>query len=66
VRHRRWISSGNMFFSSGNGTFDDTSNTLPALAPNNDFGESFLNLNPSTLVLQDFYTPVTELDLEHE
>jgi len=50
-------SSGNMFFSSGNGTFDDTSNTLPALAPNNDFGESFLNLNPSTLVLQDFYTP---------
>jgi chitodextrinase len=50
-------SSGNMFFSSGNGTFDDTSSTLPALAPNNDFGESFLNLNPTTLAIQDFYTP---------
>ncbi|HXL62733.1 MAG TPA: PQQ-binding-like beta-propeller repeat protein [Mycobacterium sp.] len=47
----------NMFFSTGNGAFDATSNTFPPLAPNNDFGESFLNLNPSTLVLQDFYTP---------
>src|ERR1039458_2012760 len=50
-------SSGNMFFSTGNGTFDDTTSTVPPLAPNNDFGESFLNLNPSTLALQDFYTP---------
>jgi PQQ-like domain len=50
-------SSDNMFFSTGNGAFDDTSSTLSPLAPNNDFGESFLNLNPTTLVLQDFYTP---------
>jgi len=50
-------SSGNMFLSTGNGTFDDTSAALPALAPNNDFGESFLNLNAITLLLTDFYTP---------
>jgi hypothetical protein len=48
---------GNMFLSTGNGTFDDTSVTLPALAPNNDFGESFLNLNTTTLAVSDFYTP---------
>jgi len=48
-------SSGNMFMTTGNGTFDDTSDTLPA--PNNDFGESYLNLNPTTLAVQDFYTP---------
>jgi chitodextrinase len=50
-------SSGNMFFSTGNGTFDDTTSTLPPLSPNNDFGESFMNLSPSTLAVQDFYTP---------
>jgi len=50
-------SSDNMFLSTGNGLFDDTGSTLPPLAPNNDFGESFLNLNPTTLALQDFYTP---------
>jgi hypothetical protein len=49
-------SSGNMFLSTGNGTFDATSG-LPALAPNNDFGESFLNLSPTTLAVQDYYTP---------
>jgi hypothetical protein len=50
-------SSGNMFFSTGNGTFNDTTSSVPPLAPNNDFGESFLNLNPSSLTVQDFYTP---------
>jgi PQQ-like domain len=50
-------SSANMFFSTGNGTFDNTASSLPPLAPNNDFGESFVNLNPSTLAVQDFYTP---------
>ena len=50
-------SSGNMFLSTGNGSFDDTSNSLPALAPNNDFGESLMNLSPTTLTVQDFYTP---------
>jgi hypothetical protein len=48
---------GNMFLSTGNGTFDDTSSAVPGVSPNNDFGESFLNLSPTTLVLQDFYTP---------
>jgi hypothetical protein len=50
-------SEGDMFLSTGNGTFDDTTNALPALSPNNDFGESFLNLSPSTLAVQDFYAP---------
>ena len=49
--------AGNLFLSTGNGTFDDTSAALPALAPNNDFGESFLNLNSTTLAVTDFYTP---------
>jgi hypothetical protein len=57
-------SGGNMFLSTGNGTFDDTSGAPPAtaLAPNNDFGESFLNLDATTLVLTDFYTPSMYLD----
>jgi len=50
-------SIGNIFLSTGNGVFDNLSNMLPALALNNDFGESFVNLNPSTLTVQDFYTP---------
>ena len=48
---------GNMFVSTGNGTFDDTNNVVPPLAPNNDFGETFLNVNPTTLAVQDFYAP---------
>jgi len=50
-------SSGNMFFSTGNGSFDATNSTFAPPAPNNDYGESFLNLSPSTLAVQDFYTP---------
>jgi chitodextrinase len=50
-------SSGNLFLSTGNGDFSDTNSNVPALAPNNDFGESFLNLNPYSLSVQDFYTP---------
>ena len=50
-------SFGSMFFSTGNGTFNDTSNTVPPLSPNNDYGESFVNLSPSTLAVQDFYAP---------
>jgi hypothetical protein len=33
---------------------------VPPLAPGNDFGESFLKLNPTTLAVQDFYTPSHE------
>jgi hypothetical protein len=50
-------SEGNMFVSTGNGSFDATSSTLTPPAPNNDYGESFINLSPSTLAVQDFYTP---------
>jgi hypothetical protein len=52
-------SEGDMFFSTGNGAFDATNNSVtpPAMPPNNDFGESFLNLSPSTLAVRDFYTP---------
>jgi hypothetical protein len=53
-------SSGSMYFTTGNGTFDDSSNALPAVAPDNDFSMSFLKLNPSTLAVQDFYTPSNE------
>lgn len=54
-------STGSIFVSTGNGTFDDTSSIVPPLAPGNDFGESFLKLNPTTLAVQDFYTPSQEL-----
>ncbi len=50
-------SEDNMFMATGNGAFTDTADKLPVLAPNNDFGESLINLNPTTLQVQDFYTP---------
>jgi hypothetical protein len=50
-------SSGNMFLSTGNGEFDATNYVARPPAPNNDYGESFLNLSPTTLAVQDFYTP---------
>src|SRR5580658_10452669 len=54
-------SSGSLFLSTGNGTFDDTvSQPLPPLPPNSDFAMSFLKLNPSTLAVEDFYTPSME------
>jgi hypothetical protein len=53
-------SSGSMFLSTGNGTFDDTSSALPAVAPDNDFSMSFMNFDPTTLAVKDFYTPSKE------
>jgi hypothetical protein len=50
-------SQGNMFLSTGNGSFDATSSVATPPAPNNDYGESFVNLSPATLAVQDFYTP---------
>jgi hypothetical protein len=50
-------SSGNVLLTTGNGTFDNSNNVMPPLSPSNDFGMSFLNLNPLTLTVQDFYTP---------
>jgi chitodextrinase len=59
-------SDGNLFLSTGNGDFSDLSSTVPALAPNNNFGESFLNLNTTTLAVQDFYTPSSNVQWTNE
>ncbi len=50
-------SSGALYLSTGNGTFDDTSDIVPPLAPNNDFGETFVKLDPSSLTVTDYYAP---------
>jgi hypothetical protein len=49
--------SGALYLSTGNGSFDDASDIVPPLAPNNDFGESFVKLDPSSLAVTDYYTP---------
>jgi hypothetical protein len=49
-------SSGNLYVSTGNGNFD-ASNTSP---PNNDYGDSLLQLNASLQVSQ-YFTPTDEL-----
>lgn len=57
--------SGNIYFSTGNGTFD-TSATVPPQAPNNDFGDSVLKLAPpnvGALPLLDFFTPFDQSNL---
>ena len=49
-------SNGNIYVVSGNGTFDTTA-SVPPVAPNNDFGQSFLKLSTSSgLALADFFT----------
>jgi len=50
-------SSGALYLNTGNGTFDDTADIVPPLAPNNDFGESYVKLDPSSLAVTDYYTP---------
>jgi len=50
-------SSGALYVSTGNGTFDDSADLVPPVAPNNDFGESFVKLDPSALTVSDYYTP---------
>ena len=50
-------SSGALYLSTGNGTFDDTSDIIPPTAPNNDFGETFVKLDPSSLAVTDYYAP---------
>jgi hypothetical protein len=49
--------SGALYLSTGNGTFDDKGDIVPPMAPNNDFGESFVKLDPSSLTVSDYYTP---------
>jgi hypothetical protein len=53
-------SSGSLYVTTGNGSFDDSNSVLPPLAPNNDFSMSFLNFDPTTLAVRDFYTPSNE------
>jgi hypothetical protein len=53
-------SGGNFFVTTGNGSFDDQSDTLPAAPGTDDFGMSFLKLDPNALAVQDFYTPSKE------
>ena len=52
--------SGNLYVTTGNGSFNDTSGTVPPTSPANDLSMSYLNLNPSTLAVQDFFTPSAE------
>jgi PQQ-like domain len=49
---------GHMFLSTGNGTFDGSA--APGTTNTTDYSMSFLNFNPATLTVQDFYTPSME------
>ncbi len=49
---------GNMFLSTGNGSFDGS--TVPGTTNTTNYSMSFLNFNPATLTVQDFYTPSLE------
>jgi hypothetical protein len=52
--------SGSIYVTTGNGSFNDTSGTVPPPSPDNDLSMSYLNLNASTLAVQDFYAPSDE------
>jgi hypothetical protein len=58
-------SSGNIYISVGNGTFDDTTNAVPPVAPNDDFGDSALKLT-NVLAISDFFTPFNQATLNTE
>jgi PQQ-like domain len=49
---------GKMFLSTGNGSFNGTA--VPGTTNTTDYSMSFLNFNPATLTVQDFYTPSME------
>lgn len=51
--------TGSLFLSTGNGSFTDSGNTLPA-GVKYDFGESFVKLDPLSLGVADYYTPSAE------
>ncbi len=53
-------SAGSVYVSTGNGTFDDVQSVVPPQSPANDFGMSFLRMDPASLVVQDFYAPSQE------
>ncbi len=53
-------SAGNLYFSTGNGTFDADSST----APNTDYGDTVLRLNNGSLAVSDYFTPFNQATLE--
>ena len=53
-------STGSVYVTTGNGTFDDVHGAVPPAAPANDFAMSFLRLDPSSLAVKDFYAPSQE------
>jgi hypothetical protein len=60
-------SAGNVYLSVGNGTFDDTTDAVPPVAPNDDFGDSVLKLsrNGNSLSVVDFFTPDDNMALDN-
>ena len=60
-------SAGNVYLSVGNGTFDDTTDAVPPVAPNDDFGDSVLKLSLSnnSLKLSDFFAPDDQMFLDN-
>lgn len=56
--------SGNIYVVTGNGTFDNSSNTVPPTAPNNDLGDSFIKLSTASgLNVAGFFTPFNQASL---
>ena len=53
-------SYGNIYVTTGNGSFNNINNILPAPLPFRDFGESILKLDANSLDVRDFYTPTQE------
>ena len=53
-------SSGNLYVTTGNGTFDDSNSVLPPLAPNDDFSMSFLKSIRRASRSGTSYTPSNE------
>jgi len=55
-------STGAIYFSTGNGPFN-AANTLPPVAPHDNFGDTLLKLT-GTLALADFFTPASQGNLD--
>lgn len=53
--------AGNLFLASGNGTFDDTTQSVPPLAPNDDLADSVIRLSTvGGLSVSGFFTPAIQ------
>ncbi len=53
-------SAGNLYFATGNGTFDGNSGP----PPNSDLGDSVISLTTSALTIRDWFTPFNQSALE--